>query len=240
MRSLLLLLPAIVLMCSGCFDTKPPQQQNSKSGNSVTTSQNITPEQPVDLEQEEQKIIDCFEKYKTALVEKNGEKLARCVDQNTRDYYSKILDWVLTAKREEVENLPFMDRLQVLTMRFMVPAEQLRSMDGEKLLIYTIDNEMGGGKLAHRITPGTVTIDGNSGKMGVISYQRDSGMSFDFNKENGEWRMDLTSAFSAAKFALGLALRLSKMTENEFIFTSLKEMPNERQPDDDLWNPIGK
>ena len=240
MRYILPLMIAVLLACCSCDKSEQKQPGNTPTGASAETQQNVSSGQAVDVEQDKEQIKQCFENYKEAILAKDGKKVVQYVDQNTKDYYAQVLEWALTAKREEVENLPLIDRMQVLIMRFKIPAEQLRGMNGEDTLVFAVDNGMVGGR-ANRLTAGTVTVDGNSGKMEVLAYRMESaGILFGFNRENGEWKIDLTSILSARKFALELALRISKLTENEFIFESLKGMSPDQPPTDDLWNPVGK
>ena len=248
MKPLFPLLVAILLACCSCDVPEQKQSGDKPSEASAETQQNASPgqavnsEQPIDVEQEKKQVKLCYENFISAIRAQDGKKVVQCVDQKTKNYYAQILEWALTAKRDEVENMPLIDRVGVLTMRFKIPAEQLRGMNGEDILAYAVDNGMVGG----HARSGTFTVDGNSGKMDVITLPGESGMFFGFNKENGEWKIDWTSVFPASKLELEIAIRTRKLTqvpqltENEFIFESLKRMSPDQPPTDDLWNPVGK
>lgn len=238
MRLFLALLLVVMLSGFGCDFGKAKRLGGTEPG--ASAEQPKEPERVVDVERDTQQIKECFENYKAGTQANDGQKVLQCVDQNTRDYYSKVLDWALTAKREEVEELPLMDRLAVLSARLVVPAEKLRTMTGGDLLAFTVDKGMISGQRANELSPGTVTFDGNSAKMGIVHNGRELEMGFDFHWENGGWKIDLTSAFPAAKFAIEFALRRSQMSENDLIFESFKEIPSEKPPTEELWNPIGR
>ena len=239
MRRFLLVPIVLILACCSCDIPEQKRTGDTSSGSSAETKQISSSEPTVSEEQEKQQIIQCFTNYKSAILNDRGTEAVRYSDKNTIDYYAQVLQWVLTASREEGERLSILDKMQVLIMRLRVPAEQLRTMTAEELLVYSIDQGMVGKNGAATLDPGTVTVDGNFGKMTILSNQKDTGMSYHYNKENGEWKMDLTAVFPQTRVALEAMAKQNDMSENSFIFT-LIGTTSPIQPTDDLWVPIGK
>lgn len=195
--------------------------------------------QIVNIEREKQRIKDCFYKYKSSILNSDGNEAVQYLDQKTKDYYAQLLEWALTAKRTEVERLSVLDKMQVLIMRYRVPAEQLRNMTAEELLVYSIDKGMVGKNSVEKLETGMITVDGNFGKATILSDGKDTRMSYHFNKENGQWKMDLTSTFPVLRIAMDAAIKQSGQSEKEFIFMAIGST-SPKQPTDDIWNPIGK
>jgi len=221
----------VVLPCLGCSDSPPQQKPISDQVDSRETV--------VDPEQDKKQIHDCFYSYKRAILEDKGDKAFQCLDKRTRDYYAKILQLVKTANRDEVEQLSFLDKMQVLIMRNNIPKSELLSMTGDELLIYSINHGMVGKNGASNLEAGTITVEGEFGKMEIIVKQRNPGLVYHFYKEDGQWKLDLTSSFPMIQVGMKLLVKLSEQSENDFIMDVIREMPS-KNPSNDIWEPIGK
>ena len=221
----------LVLPCLGCSDSPPQQKPISDQVDSRETV--------VDLEQDKKQIHDCFYSYKRAILEDKGDEAFQCLDKRTRDYYAKILQLVKTANRDEVEQLPLMDKMQILIMRNNVPKSELLSMTGDELLIYAINHGMVGKNGTSNLEAGPITVEGDFGKMEIVVREKNSGLTYHFYKEDGQWKLDLTSSFSMAKVAMNTVIQQSGQSENDFIFNMIR-LTSRTKPNDDIWEPIGE
>ena len=64
-----------------------------------------------------QQVKECFSRYKSAILNDEGEKAADYVDSRTINYYSKMLEVTKAADSAEVNRLNILDKLMVFTIR---------------------------------------------------------------------------------------------------------------------------
>jgi len=221
----------VVFSCLGCSDS-PPQQ---KPVSDQVDSREIV----VDPEQDKKQIHDCFYSYKRAILEDKGDEAFQCLDKRTRDYFAKMLQLVKTASRDEVEQLSLMDKMQVLIMRNNVPKSELLSMTGDELLIYAINHGMVGKNGTSNLEAGTIIVEGGFGKVEMVVRGKNSGLFYHFYKEDGQWKLDLTSSFPAAQAALNTVIQQSGQSENDFILNIIR-MTSRTKQNDDIWEPISE
>ncbi|MBN1952703.1 MAG: hypothetical protein JW801_15990 [Bacteroidales bacterium] len=186
---------------------------------------------------DEQDIRSCFEGYRSAILAAQGEKALDWVDKSTIRYYERMLELVFTADKTTVEQLGFMDRMMVLTIRYRVDPELLRRMDGKSLFIYAVNQGMIGKNSVSGLELGNVKVSGDSAKGIMESNGQASPYFFQFDREADGWKIDLTSVMKPAEDALCAYLKAQDIQENDFIFMAL-EMLGENPPGESLWDPV--
>jgi hypothetical protein len=84
---------------------------------------------------------------------------------------------------------------------------------------------------------GEVKVEGNFANGQLVAYGEKSPLYFQFNKEAGIWKLDLTSLFPTSNAGLKKMLTSDGKTDNEFIFQTL-EMLTGKKVADDIWKPL--
>lgn len=186
---------------------------------------------------EEKLVQKAFDNYKTAILNDKGEEAVRYVDSRTINYYSDILDLVKTADSTKIETLSILDKLMVFSVRHRTSIENVLSFDGESLLVYAIRSGMVGKNSVANNSIGEVEIENDFAKGQFIANGQKAPFYFHFYKENGQWKIDLTSLFQVTTMALGKMADDSGQGQNEYIF-SLLEMITGKQPGAEIWKPI--
>jgi len=190
-----------------------------------------------DQKEEEKNVRATFDGYKTAILNDKGEEAVGYVDSRTVDYYTNMLELTKNGDREKVDALPLIDKLMVFSVRARVPKDDILSFDGKKLLVYAIESGMVGKESVQNVTIGDVKIDGDSAKGQFIVSGQEAPFYFDFYKEDGQWKLDLTSLFSTSASALEQMVQSSGMTENEYVFAVLEALTG-KKPGEDIWNTV--
>ena len=188
---------------------------------------------------DERSIHACFDAYKRAVLESDGESAVEQVTKGTIEYYANVLDLVFEASAEKTRALPLVDRITVLLIRARVEPERLRQMDGRQLFIYAIDHGMVGKSSVIRSDLGDVAISGDYAIGDALSAGKRSGIQWRFYREGGRWRMDVTSVMTAANIALLQVIRDSGEEENQFV-QKLVAMTLGRDPGEDIWEPLSR
>jgi hypothetical protein len=188
---------------------------------------------------DEELVREAFENYKSSILNNNGNEAVKYVDSRTIEYYSHILDLVKNADSAKVESLPFLDRLLVLSIRHRTSKENILSLDGKGLLILAIENGMVGKSSVENNSIGKVTIDDSFARGQFVFNGQEEQIYFDFYKEDGQWKLDLTSLFPLSAQVLEQLIYEDGQDENEFLFTFL-EMVTGKKPGAEIWQPVNK
>jgi hypothetical protein len=124
----------------------------------------------------------------------------------------------------------------VLIIRHETPKEKIMSFDGRGLLVYAVDQGMIGDNVKST-TIGEIIIEENFAKGEVLSNGKGGSVYFHFNKENDQWKLDLTSIFDLTNMAFGAMIAQSGQEENQYLM-QLLEMMSGRAPDAEIWKPL--
>lgn len=147
------------------------------------------------------------------------------------------MGWIKHADSLEIEALTILDKMTVLIMRNKMPKEELLTMDGKKMFIYAVNNGMVGKGSVSNNSIGKVAVNGNFASGQFISKGRETEIYFHFYKEDGAWKVDLTSLFPISILALDKVIADSGKSENEFIIP-LIEASTARKLDSSAWKPL--
>ena len=186
---------------------------------------------------EDNLVRQAFENYKSAILTDRGEEAVKYVDSRTIKYYVDVVDLVKNADSTKVNSLPLLDKIMVFSVRHRTSREDILSFDGKGLLVHAIKSGMVGKNSVVNNSIGEVTIDSEFAKGQFIANGQKAPFYFHFYKENGEWKIDLTSIFSVSNMAIKKMVQDSKQDENEFIF-SLLEMMTSKKPGREIWEKV--
>ena len=185
---------------------------------------------------EQNSVKQTFTSYKKAILDGHGSEAVKWVDKNTLSYYEKMLAVTLNGDSAEVTALPLMDKLTVLSLRHRIPKNDIKNFDGKQLFVYSIDKGMVGKNSVMNVDIGEVKVEGNSADGQLVSNGQGSPLYFGFSKEEGQWKLDLTSLFGPTTEGLKKMLSDQGMTENQFIFQAL-EMMSGKPVTNEIWSP---
>lgn len=145
----------------------------------------------------------CFDNYFAALKAGEGEKAAALVDNNTLQHFERMLDLARNADSITVSGLDAMDQMTVLSMRMQVPAEELRSMDAHAAVARSVSNGLMADDGPDGLGLGDVVVEGDKASAPLKMYGFPTPAKFGFQREDGNWRIDLTSLFDLSRQAFG-------------------------------------
>lgn len=187
--------------------------------------------------QEEKAVRSAFEKYRSDLLNDLGEEAFKDIDSRTIKYYEDLLGWIQNSDSLEIESFSVLDKMTVLIMRNKMPKEDLLAMNGKKLFVYAVNNGMvGKGSVANN-TIGKIAVNGNFASGQFISKGRETEVYFHFYKEDGAWKVDLTSLFPISIMLFDKMIADSGKSENEFLIP-LIEASTAKKLDPTSWKPL--
>lgn len=179
----------------------------------------------------------CFNNYKDAIMAGDGEESLKYVDENTLDFYKRVQEKTLSADSSDIQSMPLIEKLTVLTARHKIPVDQLRQFTGSSFFTYAVDNGLIGRESVQSLELGTVKVSGDHAESNIITNGQQAPFGFDFNKENERWKIDLTSIFDNSTLAFRQIMAESGMSETEYLLMLLELMDGDA-PGEGIWNPI--
>ena len=192
------------------------------------------------VSRDEDKVIECFDNYKTAILNDMGEEAVTFIDSKTVDYYGELLEKVLYADRDVVMQESFINRLMIFRIRHSVQVDKLVKMDGIKLLEYSINNGWVGKDAVAGSVIKNVKIEGDSATVELYKNDKRTGMSYKFYRENTQWKINLTSLFLITHYVLKQqAKNTGYDDEDAFIFDLIEGISGKRVSKD-IYEPLIK
>jgi hypothetical protein len=187
--------------------------------------------------QEQSKVKQTFSNYKQSILKGDGDEAVKWVNNKTIAYYGEMLGLALDADSARVADLDLMDRLTVLSLRHRMTRDEISGMDGKQLFVHSIKKGMVGKNTVANVEIGDVKVEGEQAKGQLQANGQKSPLNFGFTKENGQWKLDLTSLFEPTMAGLKQMIAGQGMTENEFIVRAL-EMSSGKPVTNVIWSPL--
>lgn len=197
----------------------------------------VSEKSSMQVQNQEDLVKEAFNNYKSSILNDKGKDAVNYVDTNTIKYYEKILELVKNANHKEISSLSLLDKVMVVLIRHTISKEDILSFDGRKLLIYAIENGMVGKDSVMNNSIGKVSVDQNFAKGEMLVNGKKSSVYSHFYKENGVWKVDLTSIFDVSNMAFKKMVEESGETEDDFIFLII-ESSSGKKPNSNIWEPL--
>ncbi|MFM2360004.1 MAG: hypothetical protein RLY16_1997 [Bacteroidota bacterium] len=186
---------------------------------------------------EEAAVKDAFNQYKQAILADEGENAANFVDIKTIQYYDSILIAIRNADSVQINQMPIMDKLMVLIVRHRANREAILNFNGRKLFVYAVEKGMVGKSSVAANSIGKVTLNKNQATGQLLVNGTETPVNFMFYKEEGVWKVNLTSIFPMGSMALKQMIDESGEDENAYIL-KLLGMITGNEPSKDIWKPL--
>lgn len=188
-------------------------------------------------QQEEEAVRTAFDNYKSAILNDKGTEAVKYLDSRTMQYYGEMAELARSADSGSVNQLSSQDKFIVLSIRHRANREEVLNFTGESLLVYCLNNGMIGKSSVAKNSIGEVTINENFASGQFLSNGQKTPLSFHFYKENGSWKIDLTSIFAVADTAFEQMIAKSGMEENAFLLSLLEQLTR-KKPGQEVWQPV--
>ncbi|WP_300666254.1 hypothetical protein [Fluviicola sp.] len=182
-------------------------------------------------------IVKTFDLYQKALLDKNGVEVYNLLDKNTAEWYSYILEKVKYADSTEVSNLSLNDKMTVLSTRLIINKDSILQFDGRTFCIYITNKSIAGPDSGSSVKLKTVSVKDQKAKALVVATPEGDLIEFEFNKEKGVWKFNLSAAFHAENVLLKKYLSENVLSENEYTLYAL-EILSGKKPTNTIWNPL--
>lgn len=183
-------------------------------------------------------ITEVYAKYQIGISEKNVEKMIPCISQETITYYNNIVEMAKFSDSVHISTQTPIDKTLILYLRHTMTSDLLAKYTGKEFMYFTlskgihVEDELPKTKLSE------IKVNGNE----AIAQFSVNGMNTEekikFRKENGIWKIDVSSTYSlAANDLFKQHIMQSGLSENEFIkYMVLNMAGSEIEMDDSIWH----
>ncbi len=182
-------------------------------------------------------VVEVFNSYRLALLDKDGAKAVSLVDAATIALYEKDRLLALTGTKEELLQLPMMKLMQVLMYRQRMSAEELKTMDGASIFHHGIEQGWIAADTVKNLSTHSSTVILNQAKVGISVNGRPSGYSYSFNREGGQWKFNPVGVMDIVQKSLATLAEQQGLSETDFVCQVVEFVTN--QPvTEETWKPI--
>jgi hypothetical protein len=180
-----------------------------------------------------------FERYREALLAKDGKAAAAVLDAESIAYYTRMRTLALDGAPAEVKKLPIIDRLSVLRVRHEVGRARLEPMDGAALLAYAVERGWISETSVRQLSLGKVVVRGDSASAEIKVGDKVAPPQYvwRFRREGGAWKFNLVTLLELGEAAVRETVRQSGGTEDEFVFAVLEKLSGKALTDE-IWTPL--
>lgn len=191
--------------------------------------------------QEEEKVKKCFQEYKEAVLSEDANTALALISSKTTDYYREIIKLALHADKDVLDRRSLTDKITVMRIRMSMTEADLKGMDGKKFFLYGIKEGLVDKKGMQNVDMGEVDVEGKMAKGAFVINGQTAPYYFKFDKENNQWKFDLTALFEITNQGLASVIEQTGITENEFLMEALSAIAIEGEVvGDNLWQPMVK
>lgn len=186
-------------------------------------------------ESEAAQIKHCFDKCKSAIVNKDGREVAGYISEKTIAEYSNLLDKIRRLDSSRLNNEEFSEKLFVLEIRQLLSGDQIRQLNSQRLLSLAIEKGISQNSNIGNFTLDKITIADSSAKASLILDNKLSPFVYMFYREKGLWKIKLR--IGQYRLSYRQLFPDSRITENEYIRSRLREISG-KEPSNAIWHPI--
>ena len=188
--------------------------------------------------QEQKEIKAVWKNYTEAVGNAMGAESVRYIDSPTINYYAYILGLVKTADSLTVEGLRFDQKILVLSIRHITPAGKIMQMTGRSFFAYCIQNHLCGGNANDEYSLKILSVKDGVAMTQLIDSNKHPGLKVKFIKEDGNWKINLTSTLaSVGEMGWKELIKESGKTERELLYLFIEKM-NDTPPNNEIWHPL--
>lgn len=186
--------------------------------------------------QEKSSITESFQNYMSAMINDDGDEAIKYIDSQTIQSYDKTMRQIKYADSAEVVALPFLKKFFILNLRHREPKEKLLAMNGKDLFVYSVEEGSLGNFKNKDTSLGDIELTENKATAGIEINEQKTLISFQFVKEYGTWKIDLTPFNKIGEFPFERSI--PKMDdENEYLI-NLIEQSSGKVAVDSIWHPL--
>jgi hypothetical protein len=163
---------------------------------------------PFDVSADETAIRAAFGRYRDALLARDGFGAAAAVTATSHAYYARLRDLALHADRRTLERLGLAEQVAILRLRHEFTAEELMPLSGSELIATSVAESWDSSNALQRLQIDKVDLQRDEALATVLPSSDTAPLSYRFELDHGEWKLDLVHLAQSSGPILAEALEL--------------------------------
>ena len=207
-------------------------------GASAPTSESSSVSSEDSARDEQEAVRRSFERYRRALLARDGETAAGLVSERLRTYYVELRDRALHADEAEVRKLRLADKYAVASIRVRFDAADIQGLSGREMIALAVDAGLIGRDGVEGVEVASVRISGPHTATLSADTAEGARVDFQYRLEGGEWRIDFTELLELANDFLERFADEQDLTDDEFIVQTLTSLTGQRVTVEEIYEPM--
>ncbi len=187
--------------------------------------------------QETEQINTVFKQYQEAVIHKNGNKAFQLVNKQTINFYKEVWKASNSADSATVCSYSFEEKLWILTTRHLISKQEATRLNEQFLFEYLMRNGWIHKEDISQLTIGETDIQENYAIAQMQLNSEDIPYFFQFEKENGKWKVNLIEMLEAAGRNVEAVIQAGSLSENSFIIESIEKISG-KKANRAIWLPF--
>ncbi|OSZ77974.1 hypothetical protein CAP35_06815 [Chitinophagaceae bacterium IBVUCB1] len=173
--------------------------------------------------EDKKQIKACFNQYKQAAIESDGAKAIQCIDSKTIEFYDSIMYYIINYDSNKIVALPFLEKVTVLTSKFLINNDSLIQFNGRKLFEHSVDIGLISKETIIHLQIDTIVIDKSFAIAYISTRNKKTGIYLTFYKNDGDWKLNLSELFSKLSGTLQQIFIETYEDENTALLNTLED-----------------
>jgi hypothetical protein len=184
------------------------------------------------------KAIDFVLKTYTDAIQKGQGRVAiKYISRNTIDYYDTLIFHALYSDEEELKKINILTRTAILRMRHTKPVSYWDTMSARKLM-EQLWSSTSPNQTNNQVGLNDCKIDQFTATCILTLNGKPTEMVSVFNKENNEWKIDITSTNEVGIKRMQEDIKRRNISETDYIILTLEKLENVRIDNEKLYIPL--
>ena len=181
-------------------------------------------------------ITAAFGKYRSAILAGDANAAYQLIDSNSKNYYREILKVILFANETESKFLPPLAKVSLIQARHQIPLDKLKLMDEKTYFSHAVKQGWIGKKSVTDMELADIVVSQDTATSKISKGGKTAPFGFTFHKEEGTWKIDLTSILPTSDKAFKQVIQKSGKNEDAYIFTIIEKLSG-KKVQDSVWTP---
>ena len=187
---------------------------------------------------EMESIRACYEGFKKAFSNKEGEQALTFICAKSLQHYGDMLDVALHGNAKTLEPLTLADKYLVLSIRNRTPYDQVSELTPKTVYILTVAKAwIGTATTANRSIDTVTVISPEKAQVTQQVAGTKTNETITFLKESGAWKIDLAYQDVILNAMLSKSLKKSALSEKDF-FEHILSVAANKQVLPRIWEPL--
>ena len=184
-------------------------------------------------------INSVFKNYTDAIQKGQGKKAIKYISRKTLDYYDTLIFHALYSDEKKLNKINILTRTAILRMRHTQPVTYWDTMTARKLMEQMWSNSPPD-QTNTQVSLANCKIDHFTAICALELNDELTEMKFLFNKENDEWKIDITSINEIGVEEMQKDIKRRNISETDYIILTLENLENIKVSKEKLYVPLKK